>query len=71
MTQDAAANIQPYLNALQEIEQEYAKKHIMCSASLILHSSGSGAVEVEFFFTDKESIAVDFDEGYIVDAISG
>jgi hypothetical protein len=57
MQQQVGVNIQEYLEALHEIE----KKHMPCSASLILHPSGSGAVKVEFFFTKMGSVAVEFD----------
>ena len=57
MQQQIAVNIQQYLDALHEIEQQ----NFPCSASLILHPSGSGAVKVDFFFTRTGSVAVDFD----------
>lgn len=69
--QEIAVDVRPYLAALREIEKECAEQHqTMCSASLILHPSGSGAVEVDFIFPDKQGIAVDFDEGYINEAIN-
>lgn len=68
--QQVAIDVRPYLMALREIEQECAEQHhTMCSASLILHPTGSGAVEVDFVLSDKQGIAVDFDEGYLMEAI--
>ena len=69
--QEVAVDVRPYLAALREIEKECAEQyHTMCSASLILHPSGSGAVEVDFVLDDKPGIAVDFDEGYVSEAIT-
>ncbi len=58
MQQQIGLNIQQYLDALQEIE----KQGVMCSASLILHPSGDGAVLLENLLQDK-MVAVDFDDG--------
>jgi hypothetical protein len=57
MQHQIGLNIQQYLDALHEIE----KQHMPCSASLILHPSGSGAVKIEFFFTRMDTVAVEFD----------
>jgi hypothetical protein len=68
--QQVAVDVRPYLAALHEIERECAEQHqMMCSTSLILHPSGSGAVEIDFIFSDRPGIVVDFDEGYINEAI--
>jgi hypothetical protein len=57
MQREVVVDVRPYLEALHEIE----KQNMPCSASLILHPSGSGAVKIEFFFTRMGSVAVDFD----------
>lgn len=58
MQQQIGLNIQQYLDALHEIE----KQGVMCSASLILHPNGDGAVMLENLLQDK-MVAVDFDDG--------
>ena len=57
MQEQVAIDVRPYLAALREIEQQ----NMPCSASLILHPSGSGAVKIEFFFTRTGSVVVEFD----------
>ena len=62
--QNVAVDVRPYLEALHELEKQIK----MSSASLILHPNGDGAVRLDTFFSG--SITVDFDEGYIMDAIT-
>lgn len=56
-----ALDVRPFLEALHEIEKECAEQGILCSTSLILRPSGTGALEADFPLTDKQSIAIDFD----------
>jgi hypothetical protein len=59
-------NIQPYLNALHKIEEQFG---VWCSASIKLHPDGDSAVMVENTLRDTK-VAVDFDQGDdIMDAI--
>lgn len=58
MQQEVVVDIRPYLEALHELEKEGS----MCSASLLLHPSGDGAVMLENLLKNKR-VAVDFDNG--------
>jgi len=54
-------DVRPFLEALHEIEKECAEQGVLCSTSLILHPSGTGAIEVDFPLADRVGIAIDFD----------
>lgn len=56
--EQVAVDVRPYLAALREIE----KQGVMCSASLVLHPNGDGAVMLENLLQDKR-VAVDFEDG--------
>lgn len=66
MQQQIGLNIQQYLDALHEIEDQVN----MSSASLVLHPNGAGAVRLDTFFNGSVSVDFDTDDGDdIMDAI--